>query len=107
MKIASITDPDTAAGLKLAGIEEVHEIERSKEAEEILEKLAEEKEVRIIIITESLAQKIGEKIDEFKEERGRITPVLIEIPSKEGPIPERREKIDKVVKRAVGIEVER
>lgn len=107
MKIASITDSTTATGLKLMGIEETYEIERANEAEKILDKLSKEKEIGIIIITERLAQKIEEKIGEFQEEKSGITPILIGIPSKEGPIRERREEIDKLVKRAVGIKVER
>lgn len=107
MKIASITDPTTADGLKLAGIEEAHEAEDEREVGEKFEKLGESEDVGIIAITEELAQKINEKISEFREEREGITPIVIEIPSKEGPIPERREIIDKLITRAVGAKVKK
>lgn len=106
MKIASITDPLTAKGLKLAGMGEAHEVEDAKKAESIFEDLTKKGEIGIIILTEQLAKEMNEKVLETKEEKGKITPIVIEIPSKEGPVPERREIIDKLVKRAVGIKVE-
>lgn len=107
MKIVSITDPATANGLKLAGVKEAHETDDSGEAEKILRRTLEEKEVGIIILTEKLAENMGENLDELKQKKTEITPIIIEIPGKEGPVPERREIIDKLVKRAVGIKVER
>ncbi len=106
MKIASITDPLTADGLKLAGLKEVHEVENPSEAEKKFEKLLNEKEIGIIILTEQLAKDMDENTLQQKKEKGKITPIVIEIPSKEGPVPERREKIDKLIKQAVGIKVE-
>ncbi len=49
---------------------------------------------------------MDERLSRFREEKEKVTPILIEIPAKEGPIPERREVIDKIVKRAVGIKIE-
>ncbi|KXB03423.1 hypothetical protein AKJ47_02285 [candidate division MSBL1 archaeon SCGC-AAA261G05] len=106
MEIASITDPTTAIGLRLAGVREAHEVEDWREAEEIFEEMLGEREVGIIILTERLAQKMGEKVLELKEERG-ITPIIVEIPDKEGALPERAEAVREIVKRAVGVEVER
>ncbi len=106
MKIASITDPLTANGLKLAGMGEVHEVENPKEAERVFQDLIKKEEIGIIVLTEQLAQEMDEKVLERKKEKEKITPIVIEIPSKEGTVPERREIIDKLVKRAVGIKVE-
>lgn len=106
MKICSITDSITSDGLKLAGLEEAYEAQDEEEAEEIFKKLLDEKEVEIILLSENLAQQIDEKLLETKREEGGILPIVIEIPGKEGPVPERREVIDKLVKRAVGIKLE-
>lgn len=106
MKIASITDPFTANGLKLAGLEETREIENLEEGKENFEEMMGRKDLGVIIITEELAQKMEEEILEARNAEERSTPIIIEIPSREGPIPERREMIDKLVKRAVGIKVE-
>lgn len=107
MKIASITDPTTANGLRLAGVKEVHEVEEQRESEEIFEEMLERREIGIIILTERLAQKMSEKILEIEKEGKDTTPIIVEIPDKEGPLPERAEIINKIVKRAVGVEVKR
>lgn len=107
MKIVGIADPLTADGLRLAGVEEAHSVDTATEAEGLLEENMAKEDVGVVIITESLAQELDEKILELREEKEKITPILIEIPSKEGPVPERREVIGKLVKRAVGIKLER
>lgn len=105
MRISSITDPVTADGLKLAGVEEAYEAKDREGAEEIFRQLLEEEEIGIILLSEKLAQGMDEEVIESKRGEG-ITPIVIEIPGKEGPVPERREVIDKLVKRAVGIKLE-
>lgn len=105
MKLVSITDSTTAKGLKLAGVKEAFEAKNGEDAEKILERELEKKEVGIIIITEDLAKDVSKDLTELKEEKMSLTPIIIEIPSREGPVPKRREIIDKLVKRAVGIKV--
>lgn len=105
MGIASITDPTTATGLRLAGIEDAYEAEDREETEVLFEKLTEEEGIGLLIMTEGLAEKIREKIDKLTDEREGITPILAEIPDKRGPIPERKEVIRKLIKRAVGVEI--
>ncbi len=107
MKIVSITDPTTADGLRLAGVKDTYSVEDIAEAEKLLEENMAREDVGVIITTESLAQELDEKILGLREEKEKTTPILIEIPSKEGPVPERREVIGKLVKRAVGIKLER
>ena len=106
MKVTSITDSVTADGLRLAGIEKAFETEDEKEAEDVYKELLENEEVGIIILTEDLAQKMSEDVLELRKEKKGILPMVIEIPGMEGSVPERREFIDKLVKRAVGIKVE-
>ena len=106
MKVTSITDPVTADGLRLAGIKEAFETEDGKEAEDIYKELLEEDEVGIIILTEDLAQKMSDDVLESRKEKEGVLPMVIEVPGMEGSVPERREFIDKLVKRAVGIKVE-
>lgn len=107
MKIASLTDSTTANGLKLAGVKESYQAKNRGEAEKIFEEIMEKEEIGVIILTEDLAQKIDQKIESFREEREGTIPALIEIPGKEGSVPERRKIVDKLVKRAVGINIER
>lgn len=105
MKVASITDHTTAIGLRLGGIKEAHEAEDIVEAGELFEELVEEEEIGILIITEKLAQGMRKKIDKLTEEREH--PIIAEIPDKGGPIPERKEVIRTLIKRAVGVEIKR
>jgi|GEM_PF-2271462 len=106
MKIVSITDPLTASGMKLAGIEKAYKVEEAGKAEEIFEEAINEKDIGVIILTEKLANKMDDKVLDIKEKTSQTTPIVIEIPSKEGPEPERREMVDKLVKQAVGIKVQ-
>ena len=106
MKLGCIADPITAKGLKLAGVKEAQIAEEEEEAKAALEELLEDGEVGIMILTEDLAEKSDETISEKREKKDGIIPIIIEVPGREGPIPERREVIDKLVKRAVGINVQ-
>ncbi|MFP4006054.1 MAG: V-type ATP synthase subunit F [Candidatus Hadarchaeia archaeon] len=107
MKIASLTDSKTRKGLKLAGVKESYKAENKEKAEKIFEDLTKNDEIGLIIITEDIAQKIDDKLEKFREEREGTIPALIEIPGEEGSVPERRRILDKLVKRAVGINIER
>ena len=62
MKIASITDPLTANGMKLAGIEIAHKVEDAKEAEKIFEEMINKDDIGVIIITEQLAKEMDERV---------------------------------------------
>lgn len=107
MKIASITDSTTAEGLRLGGVRKAHEAEDIVEAAELFEELAGEEEIGILIITERLAQGMRGKIRKFTEEKEGLTPIIAEIPDKGGPIPQRKEVISNLIKRAVGLEIKR
>lgn len=107
MKIASITDKTTATGLRLAGIGESHEVGDSEEASEVLDDILDEKNIGLIILTEKLARGIRDKLMEIEEEKYGVKPIIVEIPDKEGPLHERERIIDKLVRRAVGIEVKK
>lgn len=105
MKVAGIADPTTAKGLRLAGIKDSYEAETREEAGEAFEQITEGEEIGVIILTEGLAQKISKKLSEFRGKRDGGIPMVVEIPGRKGPIPERREIVDELVKRAVGIKV--
>lgn len=105
MKIASVTDETTASGLRLAGVRETRVAESREETIEALEGLLEEGDWGVIVLTEELAAEVEEWLSEFREERSGVAPIVIEIPGRKGPVPERRESIDKLVKRAVGINI--
>ena len=92
---------DTFIGLKVAGIDGVILKEKSEIIKQI-EKLKEDKEVGIIIITERAAALIPEKIKEMK--LARSTPLIVEIPDRHGTI-KGKDYILNYVKESIGLKI--
>ena len=82
MKMLLISDNvDTLTGMRLAGVE--GEIAHGhKEAKEAVEKILEDKDLGILLITEKLSSEIPELVDDIKLNRKR--PLLVEIPDRHG-----------------------
>ena len=82
MKIFLISDnTHTLAGMRLAGIEGVVVHEREEILKE-LEKVKEEREVGILLITELLAERVQPEINDLK--LARNMPIIVEIPDRHG-----------------------
>ncbi|AEC51751.1 V-type ATP synthase subunit F [Pyrococcus sp. NA2] len=103
MKIVVMGDPDTVTGFRLAGIHEAYEFDFSdlsiERARNKLRELIERDDIGIILITERLAQKIGE-IPQVN------LPIILQIPDKFGSI-YGEELLREIVRKAVGIEIRR
>lgn len=82
MKMYLISDNvDTLTGMRLAGIE--GEIAHGrKEAKQAVEKVLEDRNLGILLLTEKLSFEISELVDEIKLNRKR--PLLVEIPDRHG-----------------------
>jgi len=87
LNIAIIGDEDLVNGLRLAGVAKYHVIKDDRDTEEDVRKalteLIGEPEVGIIALQEDYVQYVEDLIVQVKEEK-RLTPVIIEIPSKYG-----------------------
>lgn len=114
MNVAVIADIDTVIGLSLAGIKNSTIIDTEAEgddkvwqetAKSALKSYTSDSQIGVIIITEMVADGIRPYIDAWKFEKSTY-PILIEIPDKKGPIPERIDPIKTLIKRAVGIEMQ-
>jgi V/A-type H+-transporting ATPase subunit F len=82
MKIFLISDnTHTLAGMRLAGIEGVVVHEREEILKE-LEKVKEEREVGILLITELLMERVQSEINDLKLSRN--LPIIVEIPDRHG-----------------------
>lgn len=103
MKIGVIGDFETVTGFRLAGIKDAYEVEELSEAVDLLKGIVKNEEIGLIIITEKIADDIRDEIKELFEKR--ITPLLVEIPDKNGPIEKKRDPIKELIRRAVGVEV--
>jgi vacuolar-type H+-ATPase subunit F/Vma7 len=87
LDIAVIGDEDLVSALRLAGVSRYHVIKGNHEAGEdirqALSGLIGEPEVGIIAIQEDCTQYIGDLMAQLQEKK-RLTPIIIEVPSKYG-----------------------
>lgn len=82
MKMYLISDNiDTFTGMRLAGVEgEV--VHGRREAKQAVEKILEDKDLGILLLTEKLSFEIPELVDDIKLNRKQ--PLLVEIPDRHG-----------------------
>jgi len=103
--IAVIGDRETAIGFRLAGVRAVYEVSRDeKETLNLLDKLVNDG-TAIIIINERLAAeaRVRDKIRAINENKRGVTPIIVEIPDKRGPMEQKVSEIERLIKRAVGV----
>lgn len=103
MKISVVADHTTVTGFRLAGVKDCHEVGKPEDAREVIQSLSKEEDMGMIIITESIAEKLRSVLDTLTE--GKVTPLVVEIPDSKGPIPGKEDPIRRLVKQAVGIEI--
>ncbi len=99
--LALLADKDTITCFKLAGLSDLFSVEDNKEAEKHLLALLENSNLKIILVTERLLNKmqIFEKISQPK------SPLIIPIPDLQGPTMLKTDFIAELIKRKTGIEV--
>lgn len=92
---------DTLTGLRLAGIEGKIIYEKSEVLKE-LNAISQKRDVGLVIITESLAEKAEDEINAFKLKKG--LPIIIEVPDMNGS---RRppDFLTRYIKESVGIKI--
>ena len=110
--IAVIGDRETAIGFRLAGVQAVYEVSQNEKEKEnetlnLLNKLVSEDGVVLIliIINERLAAetRVRNKIQAINENKRGVTPIIVEIPDKRGPMEQKVSEIERLIKRAVGV----
>jgi vacuolar-type H+-ATPase subunit F/Vma7 len=102
-KIAIIGDIDTVVGFQLAGILKSNTPSDAASARRALLNFSKDSDVSIIIITERYADENREYIEELSQ---RPYPVIVEIPDKRGRLTKKESPLRKLVKRAIGVELE-
>jgi V/A-type H+-transporting ATPase subunit F len=102
-KIAIIGDTDTVVGFRLAGILKSNTPSDATSARRTLLEFSGDPDVSIVIITERYAEEIRETIEEQSQ---RPYPVIVEIPDKRGHLAEKESPLRRLVKRAIGVELE-
>jgi V/A-type H+-transporting ATPase subunit F len=96
-----IGDEDTVVGFRLAGIKG-HVPRDTAAARELFGEAVGDREVRIVLITERIAEAIRPELDEHTA-KGKL-PFAAEIPDSSGPLPTRRSPLD-IVKEAIGVSI--
>jgi len=103
-KVVVLTDPDTAYGFRLAGVD-VHAVENPEEAKQEISRLLEDEKTGILAVNESFLAAVDERVKDQIEATYR--PIVISLPVKEkvGAVGERRAFLSRLVHRAVGFDV--
>ena len=102
MKIFLISDnTHTLAGMRLAGIEGIVVHER-KEILKELQRIKEQKDLGVLLITELLAERVQPEIDEMKA--SKTLPIIVEIPDRHGS---RRpaDTLSRTIRESIGLKI--
>ena len=101
MKLAALCDRDTAVGMRLAGIQELYIPDDN--ALVLWNELAQRDDIAIVFVTEAIADQIHKHLNEYRI-RNTI-PIVVEIPDKKGRRADHIDFVSHLIKKAVGIEV--
>lgn len=103
-KVVVLTDPETAHGFRLAGVD-VHEVERPEEASREISRLLGDDRTGILAVNEGFLVGIDDRIKAQIESTYR--PIVVSLPIKEklGAIGERKAFLARLVHKAVGFDV--
>lgn len=96
-----IADTETVLAFRSIGVYG-QEVDTAQEARAALEAAARDSAVGVVIITDVIAQAIRAEVNRIRFEQPR--PLVVEIPSREGPLPGRPSLVD-LIREAVGIRV--
>ncbi|MDY4105515.1 MAG: V-type ATP synthase subunit F [Oscillospiraceae bacterium] len=99
-RIAVLGDRESVLGFKALGLD-VFPAESVEEARSTLHRLAKEN-YAVVYLTEQLAQYMTDDLARYKDE---LTPAVILIPGKEGPLGIGMANVKKSVERAVGADI--
>lgn len=103
MKLAGLCDKDTAAGLRLAGIKELFIPEKNEL--NIWNKIKERDDIGILFITEEIVRTLDKNLKDYRLIYN--IPIIIEIPDKKGRKKDHIDFISHLIKKAVGIEIDK
>lgn len=107
MNIIGICDKDTAVALRLAGITDTRiPSEDLSDVVNLWNTIEDEsQDIGLIIVTESIAEHIGQQLNEYRL-RNTI-PIIVEIPDKHGKKKDHIDYVSYLIKKAVGMEIKK
>ncbi len=103
-KVVVLTDPDTAIGFRLAGVD-VCVVEDTEEAKREISRLIDDDRTGILAVNESFLSLIDERMRNKIE--SIYKPIVVSLPVREkiGAVGERKAFLARLVHRAVGFDV--
>lgn len=101
MKLAALCDKDTAVGLRLAGIQEIYVSEGNEV--KLWNQISERDDIGIVFINEKIAENLGKYLKEYRLRNN--VPIIIEIPDKKGRRKDHVDFVSHLIKKAVGVEI--
>jgi len=102
MKIVAIGDEDTVTLFRFLGIKGYIADENLRKS---FQDIVSHEDIAVVIVTEKVADEIMDEITYIKLQRD--LPIIVEIPDKKGKIKKREDSIARLIKRAVGVEIEK
>lgn len=101
MKIAIVTEKNTAAAFRLAGFKNVYSVKSAYDAESLVKELMKGTDLAIILISERLVDQIRATIENTEHKY----PEVIPIPDTTGPATVKADFIVELIRRKAGIEI--
>lgn len=101
MKLAALCDKDTAVGLRLAGIQEIYVSEGDEV--KLWNQISERDDIGIVFINEKIAEDLDRDLKEYRLRNN--VPIIIEIPDKKGRRKDHVDFVSQLIKKAVGVEI--
>ena len=101
MKLAALCDKDTAVGLRLAGIQEIYVSEGDEV--KLWNQISERDDIGIVFINEKIAEDLDKYLKEYRLRNN--VPIIVEIPDKKGRRKDHVDFVSHLIKKAVGVEI--
>jgi len=103
LKLAGLCDKDTATGLRLSGVKELFIPDGNELV--LWNQIKERDDIGILFITEQIVQILDKHLKDYRLIYN--VPIIIEIPDKKGRKKEHVDFVSHLIKKAVGIEIEK
>ncbi len=103
MKVAIIGDDDFVIGFQMGGVKLVYSCATPDDALKSIEKIRDMRDIAVLVIQRSYADKVREYINEWKHKKD-IYPVILELPGY-GDREAKEDPMRNVIKRAIGVDI--
>lgn len=100
-KFVAVTDPESAPGFRLAGVD-AYEADSPEKAREIILSLSTKEDTGIVAVSEEYLNALDEKFRDRIEKL--VRPIIISIPSRQKNV-DRRKYVERLLRKAIGYNI--